>query len=125
MLNLRGIYFADTVNTSLAGDGTSYIASAVRFRSSLIVGNLGATIAASSPFPDTRAPVEESHPVAAFVIVEEAGSAVREGLQDADMEDEKEWYEDSEPAFVHDPFRAGMAMDAAELVRRACVHNDP
>ena len=36
---------------------------------------------------------------------------------DPDARDEREWYEDEEPAFALDPFGASLAMDAAELAQ--------
>ena len=108
MLDLRGLYFADRPDTT-QGEGTVSMHgfSDIRFTTSIIVGNLGATISATSDGcyaqPAPRASDADSG---------ELGGSVSEETQDTE---EWEWYDDEEPVFAADPFSASMAMDVAEL----------
>ena len=115
MLNLRGLYFADGAGTT--SETPSAIASAIRFKASFVVGNLGATLSVPASFAPASTQgqggdVERS--VAQEGVDLRAGGA--EGT-DLDARDEREWYTDEEPAFARDPFIASLAMDAAELAR--------
>ena len=47
MLDLRGLYFVDQPDDTIQGDGASYsitVLSNIRFTTSFIIGNLGATL---------------------------------------------------------------------------------
>ena len=109
MLDLRGLYFSEDTETLRTQGGVSAASSSVRFNNSFVVGNLGATISATSDGcyaqPAPRASDADSG---------ELGSSVSEETRGTE---EREWYDDEEPVFAADPFSASMAMDVAELAR--------
>ena len=106
MLNLRGVYFADTSSDpdAAASDAVDFTLN-VRSRTSFVVGNLGATLSVS------RAPGEDDGMERSPTMAQSAAAAFPMGGED-------EWDGSEERTFtaLH-PFQASMAMDDVRLRR--------
>ena len=117
MLDLRGLYFSDRPE----GEGSSeHGLSDLRFTTSLIVGNLGATLSTALEHSDTGTstpagpPVKQENPLPASVRMEDAGASVEDAARgDGSGAEEElwEWYEDEAVAYTLHPFRLGMAAE--------------
>ncbi|RDX48635.1 hypothetical protein OH76DRAFT_1556930 [Lentinus brumalis] len=105
MLDLRGIYFAEHITDDGNATGTATRSvrmpsgSDIRFTTSNIVGNLGATLSTTlthSDFPTTYP--ASSHPEGDTRASEEAGLGL------------PEWYMDEVPRYTSHPFEEGMML---------------
>ncbi|RDX48618.1 hypothetical protein OH76DRAFT_1483717 [Lentinus brumalis] len=101
MLDLRGLYFSEHVNADgNATDTTTRsgrVLSDIRFTTSNIVGNLGATLSTTLTYSDfsTTSSVS-SHPEEDTHASEKAGLGL------------PEWYKDEVPRYANHPFEEGM-----------------
>ena len=113
MLNLRGVYFADSPSgISAAARDIVDVTFNVRAQTSFVVGNLGATLSTSrTPAQDNV--IERLSPLAqedASLTGDEHAQPIFEGSKD-------EWDEEELTFTALCPFQASMAMDEARLRR--------
>ena len=115
MLDLRGLYFSDPNGSSGEGTGApgGHVFSDIRFTSSLVVGNLGAPLSHPSSETDSLdSPSSPTHGPRPNDV--ETNRSTTEGMSDEkEPHGRQEWYEDESPAFVADPFAAGMKAQLA------------
>ena len=106
MLDLRGLSFSDSNGSR--GEGTNLC-----FTSSFVVGNLGAPL--SLPSSETHSLDSPSSPTHGPrpSDVEANRSTTEERSYEKEPHGRQEWYEDESPAFVADPFAAGMKAQLA------------
>ncbi|RPD57834.1 hypothetical protein L226DRAFT_540198 [Lentinus tigrinus ALCF2SS1-7] len=108
MLDLRGLYFSEHVNAEgNATDTTTrsgHVLSDIRFTTSNVVGNLGATLSTTLTYSDFSATssVVSSHP--------ESGGGEKQKQGQGQGQVCPDWYEDEVPKYADHPFEEGMVI---------------
>ncbi|TBU33978.1 hypothetical protein BD311DRAFT_773874 [Dichomitus squalens] len=113
MLDLRGLYFADHAPRVHGGPSApagaestfSVKMSDIRFNTSRIVGNMGATLS----HPDHTSSISSDASGFAGTHDAESRAVHEDGIEEVKRSGEGDgWYEDEKPIFVSDPFREGL-----------------